>query len=151
MRETNRLRFGSVHVIKDCDHFLQAVDAEDKSVSVLILLHEPASPGCLNALKAVESLAKDHVHVKFCTVRPSLISMSVNFKVSGVPALLAYKAGQLMGNFVRLTDELSDEFEACDLESYLVEHGILSDRHLVPSVARSSVGGAQDSSSDEDE
>lgn len=144
MRETNRLRFGSVHVIKDCDHFLQAVDAEDKSVSVLILLHEPASPGCLNALKAVESLAKDHVHVKFCTVRPSLISMSVNFKVSGVPALLAYKAGQLMGNFVRLTDELSDEFEACDLESYLVEHGILTDRHLVPSVVR-----VQDSS-DED-
>lgn len=145
-RETNRLRFGTVHVIKDCDHFLTAVDGEDKAVSVLILLHEPNSSGCLSALKAVESLCKDYVHVKFCTVRPSLISMSVNFKISGVPALLAYKAGQLMGNFVRLTNELGDEFEPCDLESYLIEHGILQDRHLVPSIAAQFV---QDSS-DED-
>nr|SVE92493.1 EOG090X08Y3 [Megafenestra aurita] len=145
-RETNRLRFGTVHVIKDCDHFLAAVDEEDKAVSVLILLHEPNSSGCLSALKAVESLCKDYVHVKFCTVRPSLISMSVNFKISGVPALLAYKAGQLMGNFVRLTNELGDEFEPCDLESYLIEHGILQDRHLVPSIAAQFV---QDSS-DED-
>ena len=142
-RETNRLRFGSVHVIKDCDHFLAAVDGEDKSVSVIILLHEPNSPGCLSAIKAVESLSKAYTHVKFCTVRPSLISMSVNFKVSGVPALLAYKSGQLFGNFVRMTDELGEEFETCDLESYLIEHGIFNDRNLVPNVV-------QTESSDED-
>ncbi|EFX82325.1 hypothetical protein DAPPUDRAFT_210764 [Daphnia pulex] len=143
LRETNQLRFGSVHVIKDCDHFLAAVDGEDKSVSVIILLHEPNSPGCLSAIKAVESLSKAYTHVKFCTVRPSLISMSVNFKVSGVPALLAYKSGQLFGNFVRMTDELGEEFATCDLESYLIEHGILNDRNLVPNVV-------QTESSDED-
>lgn len=144
-KETNRLKFGSVLTIKDCDHFLAAVDGEDKSTSVVILLHEPNISGCVSAIKAIESLSKDYLHVKFCTVRPSLISMSVNFKVSGVPALLAYKAGQLMGNFVRLTDELGDEFEACDLESYLIEHGILQDRNLVPSVAQN-----VNDSSDED-
>lgn len=143
LRETNRLRFGSVHVIKDCDHFLAAVDGEDKSVSVIILLHEPNSPGCLSAIKAVESLSKAYAHVKFCSVRPSLISMSTNFKVSGVPALLAYKSGQLVGNFVRMTDELGEEFATCDLESYLIEHGILNDRNLVPNVV-------QMESSDED-
>nr|SVE84356.1 EOG090X08Y3 [Daphnia pulex] len=143
LRETNRLRFGSVHVIKDCDHFLAAVDGEEKSVCVIILLHEPNSPGCLSAIKAVESLSKAYTHVKFCTVRPSLISMSVNFKVSGVPALLAYKSGQLFGNFVRMTDELGEEFATCDLESYLIEHGILNDRNLVPNVV-------QTESSDED-
>ena len=144
-KETNRLKFGSVLTIKDCDHFLAAVDGEDKSTSVVILLHEPNISGCVSAIKAIESLSKEYLHVKFCTVRPSLISMSVNFKVSGVPALLAYKAGQLMGNFVRLTDELGDEFEACDLESYLIEHGILQDRNLVPSVAQN-----VNDSSDED-
>lgn len=143
LRENNRLRFGSLHVIKDCDHFLAAVDGEDKSVCVIILLHEPNSPGCLSAIKAVESLSKVYTHVKFCTVRPSLISMSVNFKVSGVPALLAYKSGQLFGNFVRMTDELGEEFATCDLESYLIEHGILNDRNLVPNVV-------QTESSDED-
>ena len=143
LRETNQLRFGSVHVIKDCDHFLAAVDGEDKSVSVIILLHEPNSPGCLSAIKAVESLSKAYAHVKFCSVRPSLISMSTNFKVSGVPALLAYKSGQLLGNFVRMTDELGEEFATCDLESYIIEHGILNDRNLVPNVV-------QMESSDED-
>nr|SVE75228.1 EOG090X08Y3 [Daphnia dolichocephala] len=132
LREATRMRFGFVHVIDNCDHFLSSVDGEDKSVVIVILLHEPNSPGCFSAIKAIESLAKHYVHVKFCTVRPSLISMSVNFKVSGVPALIAYKAGQLIGNLVRMTDELGEEFETCDLESFLIEHGILNDRHLVP-------------------
>nr|SVE87480.1 EOG090X08Y3 [Daphnia similis] len=144
-RETTGVRFGSVHVIKDCNDFLTAVDGEDKSVSVIILLHEPNSPGCLSAIKALESLSKHYVHLKFCTVRPSLISMSANFKVSGVPALLAYKAGQLVCNLVRVTDELGEEFETCDLESYLIEHGILNDRKLVPCGIQ-----AADESSDED-
>lgn len=135
VREQNRSKFGTVHVLKDCDQFLSAIDGEDKTVSVLILLHEPNSPGCASAVRAIESLSKMHVHVKFCTVRPSLISMSLHFKVSGVPALLAYKGGQLLGNFVRLTDELTDDFEICDLESYLIEHGILNDRNLVPAAA----------------
>ena len=143
LRETHQLRFGSVIVLKDCDHFLAAVDGEDKSVCVIILLHEPNSPGCLSAIKAIESLSKSYAHVKFCSVRPSLISMSVNFKISGVPALLAYKSGQLIGNFVRMTGELGDEFETCDLECYLIEHGILNDRNLVPNIS-------QIESSDED-
>lgn len=144
-RETAGMRFGSVCVIKDCNDFLSAVDGEDKSVSVIILLHEPNSPGCLSAIKALESLSKHYVHLKFCTVRPSLISMSANFKVSGVPALLAYKAGQLVCNLVRVTDELGEDFETCDLESYLIEHGILNDRKLVPCSVQ-----AADESSDED-
>lgn len=132
LRETTRMTFGMVYVIKDCDNFLSAVDGEDKSVSVIILLHEPNSPGCLSAINAIESLSKYYIHLKFCMVRPSLISMSTNFKISGVPALLAYKAGQLVCNLVRMTDELGEEFETCDLESYLIEHGILNDRKLVP-------------------
>ena len=41
--------------------------------------------------------------------------------VSGVPALLIYKHGELIGNFVRLSDEFGDEFYATDVESFLVE------------------------------
>ena len=42
--------------------------------------------------------------------------MSGNFKEGGVPALLAYRAGQVVGNFVKLTNDLGREFETCDLE-----------------------------------
>lgn len=131
-KESSRRKFGRVHALANCEQFLAAVDEEDKFITVVVLLYEPISPGCLNAVKAIEWLANDYPHVKFCSVRPSLISMSINFKMGGVPALLAYKGGQLVGNFVRLTDELGQEFESSDLESYLIEHGVLSDRNLVP-------------------
>ena len=34
------------------------------------------------------------------------------FKVSGVPALLVYREGQLLANFIRLTDQLGEDFYA---------------------------------------
>ena len=41
--------------------------------------------------------------------------------LSGVPALLVYQKGELIGNFIRLSDELGDDFFATDVESFLVE------------------------------
>ena len=61
--------------------------------------------------------------------------MSSKFKEGGVPAVLAYRRGQLFGNCVRFTVELGEEFEADEFESYLVEHEILNDRGLVPVTA----------------
>lgn len=148
-KEAQRLRFGVVQKLKDGDQFLAAVESEDASVCVLVLLYEPGAPGCSSAVRAVESLARDHVHVKFCTARPSHLSMSTQFMNSGVPALLAYRGGQHVGNWVRFTSELGEDFESADFEGYLVEHGILNDRQLIPP---SSISGpsASQNSSDED-
>jgi len=41
--------------------------------------------------------------------------------ISGVPALLIYKNGGLVGNFVSLGDEFGDEFFPTDVESFLIE------------------------------
>jgi hypothetical protein len=41
--------------------------------------------------------------------------------VNGVPALLIYKAGQLIGNFIRLSDEFGQEFYPGDVANFLVE------------------------------
>ena len=40
---------------------------------------------------------------------------------SGCPALLAYKNGELIGNFIRMSDDLSEDFFATDVESFLLE------------------------------
>ena len=40
---------------------------------------------------------------------------------SGVPALIVYKGGAVIGNFVRLEDELGDDFCPSDLENFLIE------------------------------
>ena len=39
----------------------------------------------------------------------------------GVPALLIYKDKEMIANFVRMSDELGDDFYASDIESFLLE------------------------------
>lgn len=58
------------------------------------------------------------------------------FKMDGVPALLVYKGGQVIGNFVRVTNELGDEFYEGDVENFLIEHGMIVDRTCVPSIVQ---------------
>ena len=40
---------------------------------------------------------------------------------TGVPALLIYKNKELIGNFIRLSDEFGTDFFATDVESFLHE------------------------------
>ena len=54
--------------------------------------------------------------------------LSKHFKVAGVPALLVYRAGNLLGSFIRVTDQLGTDFFASDVESFLAEHGMLPDK-----------------------
>lgn len=39
----------------------------------------------------------------------------------GLPALLVYKSGQIIGNFVKLEDTFGHDFFASDVESFLIE------------------------------
>lgn len=39
----------------------------------------------------------------------------------GLPALLVYKSGQIIGNFVKLEDTFGQDFFAIDVESFLIE------------------------------
>lgn len=51
---------------------------------------------------------------------------------NGVPALLVYKNGNLIGNFIRVTDEIGEEIKITNVEAYFIDHGILPDNKLVP-------------------
>ena len=47
--------------------------------------------------------------------------MSDDFIQKGLPAILVYKGGVLLGNLLRVTDTLRDDFTAEDMESFLQE------------------------------
>jgi len=49
-----------------------------------------------------------------------------------VPAILVYKSGSLIGNFVGLKEEFGSEFYPGDVENYLIENGILEDKNNIP-------------------
>ena len=57
-----------------------------------------------------------------------------------------YRSGELVHSFVRLSDTLGEDFYASDLESFLIENGVLSDVKLTPSIIKGPA--TQDSDSD---
>jgi len=129
-------KFGRVVDLSTGDSFLDHVDQEDKRVTVIIMIYEPNVEGCDAMNGSIECLASEYVNVKFCKILSTAARLSKHFKASGVPALLIYKAGQLMGSFIRMTDQLGDDFFANDVESFLIEHGMLPDKEDVPSIIR---------------
>uniref|UniRef100_A0A224XH67 Putative conserved phosducin-like protein n=1 Tax=Panstrongylus lignarius TaxID=156445 RepID=A0A224XH67_9HEMI len=128
--------FGEVYSLANGNEFLDAIDNENKAVTVIIHIYESSIPACKVMNQCLNALCKQYSNVKFCKIVGSSAGMSHRFKVDGVPALLVYKEGQIIGNFVRVTDDLGNEFYEGDVENFLVEHGILLDRFCIPEIIR---------------
>ncbi|XP_014248350.1 phosducin-like protein [Cimex lectularius] len=141
-REPN---FGVVTTLANGSEFLDAIDNEDKSVTIVVHLYEENVPTCKIMNRCLDSLAHQYTKVKFCKMVGSTAGISHRFQIDGVPALLAYKEGQIIGNFVRVVDELGDEFYDGDVENFLIEHGILLDRHCVPNYIQNNQDADEDS------
>jgi len=144
----NRKHFGHVFDLISGDQFLHTVDhPEHKNVLMIIHIWEQHNEACKAVDGCLKIIAKDYSHVKFCRIQASAAGLSQKFKISGVPALLVYRSGELVSRFVRLSDTLGDDFYASDLESFLIENGVLSDAKLMPSIIKSN---AHDSDQDSD-
>ena len=142
-------RFGTIVDLATGDDFLIAVDKEDKGVSVIIFIYENDVAGCNNSYKCLKVIAKEYSHVKFRRIRASVVPLSKQFKSSGVPAIQGWRGGELLASLVRITDSLGEDFVSSDLESYLIESGLITDKSLVPTVIRgpaNHAGGNEDDS-----
>jgi predicted RecB family endonuclease len=127
-------RFGNVVALSSGDDFLNAVDKEHKGITVIIHIYEDRNSNCAMMNECLKTLATEYVMVKFCKIKSSVAGMSKKFKTTGLPALLIYKNGQVIGNFVRMADELGNQFYASDVESFLIEHSLLPDKTCVPTI-----------------
>lgn len=143
-------RFAQVYELNGGEDFLEALDQEDQSTLVMIHIYESDIPGCEAMSGSLMCLAQEYPLVKFCSVRSSAISTSALFRDSALPALLVYKGGDLIGNFVRVTDQLGEDFFAVDVEALLQEYGLLPDKN--PIVSKTVRNGAivQNTVSDDD-
>nr|XP_034185835.1 phosducin-like protein [Osmia lignaria] len=134
LARSEKLHFGRVINLETADQFLDAIDNEDKSVTIVVHIYENNVPGCEAMNGCLISLAENYPFVKFCKILGSVAGLSKHFKKEGVPALLIYKAGQVIGNFVHITDYLGVDFYASDVETFLIEHGMLTDKNCVPAI-----------------
>lgn len=91
------------------------------------------------------------LQVKFCAAQGSVLGTSALFRSSALPALLLYRGGDLVGNLVRVSDQLGDDFYATDVEALLQEYGLLPEKHA-HTTTHSSIrtGNTNDSDSDLD-
>ncbi|KAM6337095.1 roquin-2 isoform 3-T5 [Alca torda] len=124
-------QFKQVFEITSGESFLDTVDKEHKSTLIMIHIYEDDIPGTESLNGCMICLAAEYPTVKFCRVKSSLIGASARFTNNALPALLVYKAGELIGNFVRITDQLGEDFFAVDLEAFLQECGLLPEKDLV--------------------
>ncbi|KAL0109286.1 hypothetical protein PUN28_014404 [Cardiocondyla obscurior] len=139
--KTKKLHFGKVIDLENTDQFLQAIDEEDKSVIVVLHIYEDNAAGCEAMNGCLISLAEEYPHVKFCRILGSIAGLSKQFKKYGVPTLLIYRNGQVIGNFVHITDQLGVDFYSSDVETFLTEHGILADKNCIPLIVTKNKNG----------
>ncbi|CAH2039866.1 unnamed protein product, partial [Iphiclides podalirius] len=118
-------KFGNVITLNDQDEFLNAIDKEDEKVTVIIHIFNSKASACTAMDGCLNILAADYPTIKFCRIEADVAGLSKYFRVDGVPALLVYKGGQIIGNFVQLATELGNDFFAADVQRFLIEYGML--------------------------
>ncbi|XP_041986818.1 phosducin-like protein [Aricia agestis] len=118
-------KFGKVVTLENQEQFLNAIDKEDTKVTVIIHIFSNNVEGCSTMDGCLSVLASDYPAIKFCRIAADMAGLSRHFRVDGVPALLVYKGGQIIGNFVKLSAELGTDFFANDVERFLIEYGML--------------------------
>ncbi|KTG12148.1 hypothetical protein cypCar_00025246 [Cyprinus carpio] len=147
-------RFEKLIDISSGEEFLRAVDEEGKNTLVLVHIYEPEVPACQAMDGSLLCLALQYPMVKFCRVRGSAVGTSALFRSSALPALLLYRGGELVGNLVRVSDQLGDDFYATDVEALLQEYGLLPEKYTQlnthSSIRNAAVTHPNDSDSDLD-
>lgn len=122
-------KFGQV-INLDKSSFVDAIDKEKSGVKVIVHVYEDNVEACEAMDGCIKCLAKEYIHIKFCRIKATEARLSKTFSANGVPALLIYKGGDIIGNFIRLSDEFGEDFYATDVESFLQEHGMLPTMEL---------------------
>ncbi|OWF53223.1 phosducin-like protein [Mizuhopecten yessoensis] len=143
-------KFGEVVALKS-NSFVDAIDKEPPQVTVIIHLYEDKEAACELMNKCLACLAQDYPSVKFCNIKASETQVSHTFAKMGVPALLVYKGGEMIGNFVKLTEELGKDFISSDVENFLFDFGLLPSNDIINQAIKDSNTGELRSKLKEDE
>ncbi|XP_011677737.1 phosducin-like protein [Strongylocentrotus purpuratus] len=125
--QKNSPRFGKLLRLNK-NNFVDAIDSERKEVTVIIHIEDQSLQACESMNGCLHCLAQEYPFVKFCAANAADIQTSQLFTEKGLPALLVYKAGQLIGNFIRVSDVFGEDFFATEVESFLQEHGLLPNK-----------------------
>lgn len=116
--------FGHVFHLKTGEELLDAIDQEAPEALVLVHLYTKYSRSCKNMNLCLEELAAELRHIKFVTLDASATPLSGNFKDNAVPALLAYRSGDLVNSLLQVDELLDRNFEAQQIKDLLMDNNL---------------------------
>lgn len=122
--------FNCMYELESGEAFLQVIEKEHHLTMVVVHIYEDRIPGCEALNGCLTCLSTEYPGVKFCKIRASCTGAGDRFSDDVLPAILVYKDGELLGNFMSITKHLSGDFFATDVEAFLNEYGLLPEKEL---------------------
>uniref|UniRef100_A0A8C7LET3 Phosducin n=1 Tax=Oncorhynchus kisutch TaxID=8019 RepID=A0A8C7LET3_ONCKI len=119
-------KFDSVVELDSAEAFLEVIEKAHRLTLVIVLIYEDGVKGCEALNSCLDCLATEYTSIKFCHIQAAATGAGERFSDNVLPTILVYKAGKLLGNFLSMTQHLSEEFFATDIEAFLREYGLLS-------------------------
>lgn len=113
-----RMLFGNFLEIRG-DKFDDVIESVSDETFLVIHIYDDFVVGCRILNNCLTKLARTYQTVKFVRVQSHSLGVSKDFEQKAMPALLVYKKGDLVGNHLRITDNLGDDFTEKDVEKFL--------------------------------
>ncbi|KAM9460062.1 phosducin-like [Salvelinus alpinus] len=123
--------FDSVVELDNGEAFLEVIEKEHRLTLVVVHIYKDGVKGCEALNSCLDCLATEYPSIKFCRIEAAATGAGERFSDDVLPAMLVYKAGELLGNFLSMTQHLSEEFFAADIEAFLNEYGLLPEKEFV--------------------
>ncbi|XP_032174867.1 phosducin [Mustela erminea] len=123
-------RYGFVYELETGEQFLETIGKEQKITTIVVHIYEDGVKGCDALNSSFTCLAAEYPMVKFCKIKASNTGAGDRFSSEVLPTLLVYKGGELISNFISVTEQFAEEFLSGDVESFLNEYGLLPEREI---------------------
>ncbi|XP_047560833.1 phosducin [Lutra lutra] len=123
-------RYGFVYELETGEQFLETIGKEQKITTIVVHIYEDGIKGCDALNSSFTCLAAEYPMVKFCKIKASNTGAGDRFSSEVLPTLLVYKGGELISNFISVTEQFAEEFFSGDVESFLNEYGLLPEREI---------------------
>lgn len=113
--------FGSLMEMNGAQ-YVNSIDTEKKDVAIVIHIYNEYNPACKKLDGCLIQLAARYATTKFIRIK----AFEVDFDEEVCPTVLVYRAGELIANLVMITFELSEDFDAVELEELFTKNKVLS-------------------------
>lgn len=128
-------RFNGVHELESGEAFLEVIEKEHQLTLVVVHIYKAGVKDCEVLDRCLDFLAAEYPSVKFCRINTAVSGAGEQFSDNVLPAVLVYKAGEMLGNFLAITKHFNDEFFPTDVEGFLTGYGLLPEKGLRPGEA----------------